>query len=295
MKRKSFLVLAAICAFVLPGCKKNTSIKDTLKSVNGDKAHIVFLYGQSNAEGWSHNEYLKLNDIGKYNEYSNGYDNVYINFLNAGGQAGSDYTFEICKLGCGAGQGYFGPEVGIAEKMHDVHSNETTFIIKWAWGGTALYNMWLNGKKQRGDLYGGAIDFTKACLDYLKDKGYTLCLDGICWMQGESDSMEITPEEYYNCTVAFVSYLRNDLKKYQENIRFVDAGINETEGIWVNPDQINNFKKKFASESELNFYVDTKELGLSSVHEPYETPDIAHWDSLSMVKLGQAFGEIVSK
>ena len=31
-------------------------------------------------------------------------------------------------------------------------------------------------------------------------------------------------------------------------------------------------------------------MNLTSQHEPVENPDTAHYDSLSMVKLGQAFG-----
>ena len=292
--KKQLLALISFMTMSLIGCKNNSVvIKDTLENVDGENAHIVLLYGQSNADGVSHNEYLLRNDPAKYEEYSAGYENVYINFVNDKKGNTSDYAFRKCTLGCGYTDSCFGPEVGIAEKMSLAHPNETTFIIKWTVGGTILKTEWLNGHKKRGSLYKFSMEFTSQCLKYLVSKGYELSLDGICWMQGESDSMASTPSRYYEDTVAYVNFLRNDLKKYQKEIKFVDAGINEVEGIWVVPDEINNVKKRFASESELNYYIDTKEMGLSSIHEPDGQADVAHWDSLSMVKLGQAFGDIV--
>ena len=34
-------------------------------------------------------------------------------------------------------------------------------------------------------------------------------------------------------------------------------------------------------------------MGLTTKTEPLENPDYAHYDSISMVKLGQAFGDMV--
>lgn len=291
--KKLLLALISFISLSLAGCDADYVIQDTLPYVDGEKAHVVLLYGQSNADGVSHNEYLLLNDPVKYAEYSEGYDNVLINFVNDKDGNTSDHAFRKCTIGCGYTETCYGPEMGIAEKMSLAYPNETTFIIKWTVGGTILKSQWLNGHKKRGELYKLSMDFTTKCLKYLKDKGYELSLDGICWMQGESDSMVSTPQRYYEDTVAYVNYLRHDLEKYQKNIKFVDAGINEVEGIWVVPDEINNAKKQFANESDLNFYIDTKAMGLSSIHEPEDQVDVAHWDSISMVKLGQAFGSVV--
>ena len=291
MKKHGILVSFIILG--LAGCAKRVQIVDTLPKVSNEKAHVVLLYGQSNADGVSHNSYLKINSESKYEEYNNGYENVYINFVNDKKGNTSDYTFCKCTLGCGYTTECFGPEMGIAEKMSEAYPNEKTFIIKWTVGGTILKTEWLNGKKKRGDLYKRSVDFTVKCLNYLKNKGYTLSIDGICWMQGESDSMVSNADRYYEDTVSYVKFLRNDFKRYQSEIKFVDAGINELEHIWVEPEKINDSKKKFAAESDLNFYIDTAAMCLSSIHEPVETVDVAHWDSLSMVQLGQAFGDIL--
>lgn len=274
---------------------ENVQIGDTLESVNNKKAHVVFLYGQSNADGCSSCEYLKKKDIETYNEYLNGYSNVYINFVNDGGNNSSNYTFTKCTLGCGFNLDNFGPEAGIADIMHKSFPNENTFIVKWTWGATTLRDKWLDNHHGRGELYNSAMDFSLKCLDYLKNKGYTLSLDGICWMQGESDSYNDDTLAYYRDTVAFATQLRYDFKKYQKKIKFIDAGINEDKGMWLYPKAINDAKKRFAKRSSLNYFVDTNALGISTRTEPEDIPDYGHYDSVSMVKLGQEFGKIAAK
>jgi len=305
MKRSIPLFLLSIISFT--GCSKsleltpftyhndNVKITDNMPFVIHENAHVVFLFGQSNADGVSSGEYLAKNNPSKYTEYVNGYHNVYINYVNDNYITSSNSAFIKCVLGCGCAPSYFGPEMGIAEKMSLAYPKDKIFIVKWTWGGTTLDNQWLNGKGNRGDLYNSAMDFSLKCLSYLKSKGYSLTIDGITWMQGENDSRYKDENRYYVNTKNFVTLLRYDLHSYQEKIRFVDAGINEESGIWVKPECINNAKKKFQKESDLNYYIDPTELGLTSKQEPSASPDYAHFDSLSMVKLGQAFGEIVSK
>ena len=305
MKSKFFL-LCLTCLVALTGCNKTfkfkvktvfdyndptVSIADTLPRVRNKVAHIAILYGQSNADGVSYDQYLKANDIDKFNEYDAGYENVLINFYNDGGKNSSNFAFQKTRFGCGCATYTYGPELGIAEKMSKTYAEEQAFIIKWTWGGTDLINQWLNGKRERGVLYNSAMDFTLKCLNYLLNKGYQLDIDGICWMQGESDSYLVDCNLYYKATVAFVSYLRNDLKGISNNIKFIDAGINEQPGVWQNPVGINEAKKDFAELSDLNIYIDTNAAGLVTTNEPAENPDSAHYDSTSMVKLGQLFGD----
>lgn len=302
MKTK-FLLFCGLAAIALTGCRKDFKVKtdftynnpgcnivDNLKMVNNKVAHIAFLYGQSNADGVSYDQYLKTNDEAKFNEYASGYENVLINFFNDGGNNSSNYTFQKASLGCGCAPYTYGPEIGMAEIMSKKYPDEQSFIIKWTWGGTALRNQWLDGSRNRGELYNYAMDFSLKCLNLLGSKGYALDIDGICWMQGESDAWETDWQLYYKDTLAFVSYLRHDLQAVSDSIKFIDAGINEEPGVWLNPKVINKAKQEFAKLSDLNIYVDTPALGLTTQHEPAENPDTAHYDSLSMVKLGQAFG-----
>lgn len=269
-------------------------IVDSVEARRGQKAHIVFLYGQSNADGVSRMSYLESKNKEKFDEYLAGYENVMINFVNDNNGNSSNYSFRKCTLGCGFTDSMFGPEMGIAEEMHNAFPGEYTFIIKWTWGGTSLRYEWLD-HYERGKLYNSAMDFSIKCLDYLIDKGYVLSLDGICWMQGESDSWNNDEYAYYRDTVSFVSGLRKDFSKYQKNIKWIDAAINDIDNVWPYASVINNAKEKFSKKSPWNYYIDTNAIGITTRTEPEESIDYAHYDSLSMVKLGQEFGKIAAE
>ena len=269
-------------------------INSSLSKVNNIKAHVVLLYGQSNADGAARNEYLESKDYAKFQEYRDGYDNVLINYYNDGGNNSSKYQFTKCTLGCGWSTEMFGPEMGIAEELHYAFKNEQNFIIKWTWGGTTLRDQWLDNHHNRGNLYNSAMDFTLKCLSYMKSCGYIINIDGICWMQGENDSFNNDWRAYYRDTDAFVAQLRHDLSSYQKDIKFIDAAINEDEGMWMYPKAINKAKKDYSETSSLNYFIDTNALGITTRYEPEGNVDYAHYDSLSMVKLGQEYGKIIT-
>ncbi len=305
MKKKLFALL--VITSLLSACDSSykittdfsynnpdVTIADTLENVTNKKAHIVFLYGQSNAEGSSLTSYLKEKDTNMYNEYMQGYDNVFINFVNHDGEYTSNYEFVKCTLGFGYRNEHFGPEVGISDIMSKKYPNETTFIIKWAFGGSSLRYDWLNNHHERGKYYNNAMDFSLKCLDYLTSKGYSLSLDGVCWMQGESDSWNNDEEAYYRDTIAFASGLRRDFSKYQKDIKWIDAAINDSPDMWSYPLAINNAKIRFSKKSSLNYFIDTNALGIKTDTEPIGSIDYAHYDSLSMVNLGKEFGKIAA-
>ena len=113
-------------------------IRDTLPEGNGKKAKIILLAGQSNAAGCSRDDYLRKNvSLEKYQEYENGYNNIYINYYVSGKVESK--SFVKVKTNQGEPGGFFGPELGMAEKLNELFPDEMFFIIKCAWGGTNLY------------------------------------------------------------------------------------------------------------------------------------------------------------
>lgn len=58
---------------------------------------------------------------------------------------------------------------------------------------------------------------------------------------------------------------------------------------------MNNAKIKFSNDSEYNIYFSTIDSGLEWSKEPEDNPDIAHFDSLSEIKLGKLFAEEILK
>ena len=272
-------------------------VKDTLPDGEGKRATVIILAGQSNASGCSLDEYLEKNvSEEKYAEYKNGYDNVYINYLTA-----LQRSSEFVKTSTSQGEmaGYFGPEVGLAEKLHELYPDETFFIVKCAWGGTNLFEQWLSPSSdgKTGDLYKQFVAYVKANVEYLVSKNYDVKIEGMCWMQGESDSFSVEHSTLYGEHLNnLITDIRKKFAKYaaEDGIAFVDAYIAPNPVFWVYYEGVNKGKDDVAALSPMNVIVDTIAAGLDCTQEPEGSPDIPHYDSLSEIKLGQLFAEQLS-
>ena len=73
-------------------------------------------------------------------------------------------------------------------------------------------------------------------------------------------------------------------------IAFVDAYIADS-FFWKHYIKLNQAKQAVADSSPMNVVIDTIKHGLSITEEPLGEPDIAHYDSLSEIKLGHLFAE----
>ena len=311
MKKKTkiiLLLLAAVLA-VLVGISvfsvvkhyqaiSKTGLHDTLPYGFGKKATVILLAGQSNAAGCSRDEYLKQNvSEEQYAEYEAGYDNVYINYFASA--TNESHAFVKCEAGQGEWGGFFGPELGLAEKLNELYPDQTFFIIKYAWGGTNLYEQWLSPSSdgETGPLYNSFVEYVNASLDYLTLKNYDIKVEAMCWMQGESDSLEEDVALAYEENLSrFVSDIREEFADYasDDGIAFVDAYIAATI-FWKHYIQLNQSKQAVADSSPMNAVIDTIAHELSVIGEPWDEPDIAHYDSLSEIKLGHLFAEECSK
>ncbi|MBR7116608.1 MAG: hypothetical protein IKC87_02770 [Clostridia bacterium] len=274
--------------------KKEFEISDTLDAVpEGTGAKVIILIGQSNATGCSLTSYLKTG-VGeeKYAEFEAGYDNVLINFFLDNGNNSSGGEFVPVDLGCGAKDGYFGPEVGMAEKISGALLDERVFILKFTMSGYSLNYHWLYDYEP-SYIYESFKIFADTYLGYLSSKGYAPSLDAICWMQGESDTTDYKAGKYYDNTVSFVTQLRSDFADYapERGIFFIDAGISSSPYCEPAYPEINEAKKRFSDDSVLNVYFPTIEAGLTTLYEPESEPDLGHYDALSELSLGRMFAD----
>ena len=300
-KRKTFILTIVLFAMVLVLGAVGTvhyysanqihyTVNDTLPDGNGKKARVVLLGGQSNASGCSLDEYLQKNvSAEKYAEYASGYDNVYINYLSG---MKLSQAFVKCSTLQGELDGGFGPELGMAEKLNELYPNETFFIIKCAWGGTNLFEQWLSpsSKGKTGKLYKSFVAFVQDSIKYLTSKNYNIQIEGMCWMQGESDSFSVEASNAYGEHLEnFIKDIRKKFSKYASNdgIAFIDAYIAQNPIFWVYYEGVNQGKTYVANLSPLNTVIDTSHL--SCIKEPEPTPDIPHYDSLSEIELGHLF------
>ncbi len=272
----------------------NTDFKvvDCLPDGEGSPIKVILLLGQSNASGASRSDYLKDN-VGdeQYAIYENGFENILINYCIDDWNNTSNGKFLPVNTKCGAADGFFGPEVGMAEVLTEAFPDEKIIILKYTYSGTNLNYQWLkNG--ERGAIYKALKTFTDTYMTYLSDKNYQASIGAICWMQGESDSNEEKSEKYYENTVNFVKYMREDFANYASDngIYFIDAGISDSYA-WECYPKINEAKERFSQLSEFNIYFSTIELGLTVNAEPHGEPDVAHYDSVSELMLGREFGK----
>lgn len=292
------IVIGILISFYF--CRKNNFIiKDTLPNGNGREAKIILLAGQSNAAGCSHDKYLQQNvSKNKYLEYENGYNNVYINYFCSNKNVSS--AFVKCRNKQGHSNKLFGPELGLAEELNRQYPDQLFFIIKYTWGGTNLYDEWLspssNGKT--GKLYNQFVDFTEKSIMYLVSKNYNVSIEGLCWMQGESDSFSVENATNYESNLLnFINDIRKKFFKYasSDGIAFIDAEIADNPSHWVYCDLVNKSKQNVAESSTINVLINTNEEGLTCSNEPIGNVDMAHYDSLSEIKLGHLFAEYISK
>ena len=298
----STLSVIGLCLSIGTSCfyeeETTFTVNDTLPDGNGKEAIVILLGGQSNASGCSWDEYLQKNITAeKHAEYKAGYDNVYINYLS--GSRMSEGVIKCATLQ-GEPEGTFGPELGLAEKLHEMHPDKTFFIIKCAWGGTNLYSQWLSptSRGTTGKLYKQFVSFVNTSVDYLISKNYDVKIEGMCWMQGESDAFTVKHSKKYAEHLSnFIHDVRNEFSKYarEDGIAFIDAYIADTPGVWPYYEAVNHGKAEVAGESPMNAVVDTIAAGLECTKEPDGAPDLAHYDSMSEIKLGHLFAEALSE
>ena len=263
-------------------------------SNKNNKVRVVLLLGQSNGTGWSYNEYLNINNPSLYQKAIKGYENIYINYdidFNQETKRNSNNQFIPVTLGMGAKEDRFGPEIGLAEALNTKYKNEKIYILKYCISGSWLDHQWLDGNGDRGIFYQNMLSFYSNSVAILTDKGYEPYIDAICWMQGEGDSIELeSSNRYYNNEINLINYLREDFNN--PNCKFIDAGLSSYEE-WKNYQIINKAKEDVSKTSNNNYYFDTIELGFTTMNEPKEAPDGAHYDSNSEISLGLKFGEYI--
>ena len=280
-------------------------------------ADMIVLAGQSNAVGCSYvdllAEHLPPERMQKLNA---GFEHIKINYyshdVRSGGFVGTTFNCSV------SDENTFGPEVGIAEALDEKYPGREFFIVKLAFGGVTLYNDFISpsgGEKyditsyasqkedaakalmagevfRPGWCYNELIKLVAESIEALEREGYSPKIRAFCWMQGESDA---------NLEEATVSYAHNydalygDFKKrfsgHADGCAFVDAGVST---VWERYERMNEIKRSFAEKHEDCLFIDTIAAGLTTLYEPYGQPDIGHYDSVSMLRLGRLFADAVT-
>ena len=295
MKTIVKLLLLSPMAISISGCsffKRSSSNKEPTP------VDVIVISGQSNAVGCTRSNCITRSmGSSKYQEYMSGYPGIQIAYdcwtkdegpMFYSQNQSKDDTFVKVMLGQGNSMATFGPEIGIAEAMHEKYEGKL-FIIKYACGASNLKDDWA---KRNSAMYRRFVEYVKKQMNNLESLGFIPTIKAFCWMQGEGDSYDGYYQDYYENTKLFVGNLREDLKSLCGNkeFPFIDAGISNSK-LWQYYRKVNEAKQQFADDSDNNFYIDTIGAGMHTNQEPFDTPDTAHYDTESEVLLGHLFAE----
>lgn len=272
------------------------------------KANIIILAGQSNAVGVGFTKYLPEHfDKDTVDLFYRGFDNIPIWYVSHDIKS---QGFVKTRVNCTeASKDTLGPEVGIAKVLTEAYPNEIFYIIKCAFGATNMNNDWRapsSGVPYREELvaeparaiidpayrfpgwcYNACFKLLSESFNALLQEGLTPCVKAFCWMQGEGDSTHPYVDDYAKRYDALLTDLKQSFAPYFEECVFIDAGISE---IWENYEGMNAVKAAYAKENH-HIFIDTIGAGLTTRTEPYEEPDIYHYDVTSVLKLGEMFAK----
>ena len=315
MKKNILKLGLASSILLINSCNSTTSsLPPSSSSKERDNIAKVFaMCGQSNMEGNTKIDNFEAfcNDTSReYNNYVKfGFKKTRISYWTSKSGNYSNPVdpiagkFRSVRLGQGFTLNHFGPEIGIAERLDTVLDEENdnpVYFIKFTKGATGLANKdeWLPPSMggNSSSLYTMMLTYVHNNLKLIENEGYIPDLKGFLWMQGETDSGGgIETENYEANTRGLIESFREEFKDYAKTkIAFIDAAISE-KSIWSAQERINQAKQNVASEKEENYYIETRANGLdlNVGDEEHGGGDIYHYNIDSMVKLGNAFADVI--
>jgi len=266
---------------------------------------VYYLGGQSNMDGYGHNS--KLPDslkkkIPNCMIFNGNRDNQGKHEGGIGKWApvepGHGYMFKTDgktnKL-----SNLFGPELSFANTM--IENGEKIAIIKYSFGGTALYpgagyGDWYPDIKRRNhyDNALSTINNAYAIVDINGDGRLDkLIPHGIIWMQGESDAehYQESAEAYLENLKTLMNLLRAALRN--ENLPVVIGKINDSHmtpnGEPTQPyiEIVHSAQKEFTDKDDCASYV-------TEIESYKFSDDVWHYDTDGFIRMGIAFANAVT-
>lgn len=215
------------------------------------RVRTFLLIGQSNMEGY-----------GEWDEADFTEPLPFLPIWSFGGA--STHRWLQMGPGFGAKAGLFGPEITLATTLHEAFSEDTLGFIKVGWGGTNLDEEWLSPSSGGpGHTYQALVESWEAA-DGSWPFGFSGLVEGVFWMQGESDAMDSGMASRYreNFTV-FVQ----DVRKLVKNpaVPWV-TGLIDVQTWWVHADTVRKAQVDVAASDRNMVTVETVGLETNTVH-----------------------------
>lgn len=182
--------------------------------------------------------------------------------------------------------GFFGPELGFAQRFLELTPLEELWLIKYAVGGSSLLSWEREWSAERaaiaddadkGVLYPRLIRHVKGVTDGA-DAHLLACL----WMQGESDSRyPRAAAEYLQNLTSLIGHFREDLRR--PDLQFVMGLVNPAPDRFAWLSTVRAAQRRAARTLPHVSLVDTDGL---SRHE-----DELHYDTSGQLELGRRFAD----
>ena len=225
------------------------------------KTRVFILAGQSN-----------MNGLGTASELKAPYDKPPAKVKIWDGKGWKD-------LGPGVGTNpeYFGPEIAFGHAMREAYPDDPICLIKYAAGGTALYNDW-SPEGEGGPQYKQFMATVKAALGHLKEANVKYSIEGMMWMQGESDAHEGQGEAYETNLTAFIKHIRSVVKS--KKLPFILARIRTHYGSPDNNAKVREAQQQVAEAMDRVAWFDT---------DAYKMRDPGHYNTEGQIDLGKDF------
>lgn len=182
-------------------------------------------------------------------------------------------------------EGGFGPEIGFARTLSALEKKPLG-IIKVAFNGTGMTTDWDHKNPGAGGAcYRALVEETKKAIAKAAEKGITLRIRALVWVQGEGDARDKKAQEYEKNLGEMLKALRKELKA-PEMIALVGVNTNFGNGKNTFVPVIVEQQKSLAVHLPRCAYVDTSGVTYANA---------AHFDTKSTIEIGKRFAEALMK
>ena len=184
-------------------------------------------------------------------------------------------------------EGGFGPEMGFAREWR-AKGGGPLAIVKAAFSGTGMRTDWNPADAgPAGACYRALVGETKAAMAAAKERGITLRLRALLWVQGESDANAADAANYEKNLGAMLAALRKNLEA-PELVALI--AVNTRFGNDKNPfmPKVVAAQQALAAKDKLCVYVDT--MGAETL-----LPGRTHFTAAGTIEVGRRFAVELGK
>ncbi|MEL6554482.1 MAG: sialate O-acetylesterase [Cyanobacteria bacterium J06621_11] len=247
------------------------AVKDVDESTLPDPISVYLLAGQSNLVGEA--QVANLTDTSYVQPFSVAqiWSRPQVDFVDLA----PGFDGQMVELG---------PELSFGRQIVD-KTGENVLLIKYGLGSTTLAEDWQ--KDGSGTQFNKLKDIVDVALDSLTNQGLTYDIEGLVWMQGESDTYnDAFAGAYEDNLLGFVDGVRD---VYGENLD-VAVGLirNDLPTSARNRELVRDAQRVVSAGDSKVFLVDTDALGGSEVLRPGDT---THYNADGQILLGNAFAD----